>query len=104
MIGQILFSWKSWWWVSAFALFSCFIYFQSTQEKKGLIGELKARIQEMKIEKEKAQELREDLLLSVASQDDPAWVEMVLMRDLGVVPEGWLKVHFKKASTNLSEP
>ena len=94
MIGQILFSWKSWWWVSAFALFSCFIYFQSTQEKKGLIGELKAR----------TQELREDLLLSVASQDDPAWVEMVLMRDLGVVPEGWLKVHFKKASTNLSEP
>lgn len=36
----------------------------------------------------------EDLALQIRSQQDPAWVEMVLLRELGVVPEGWLKVHF----------
>jgi hypothetical protein len=50
----------------------------------------------MEMEKLKAVETREDLELRIASQNDPAWIEMVLVRDLGVVPEGFLKVHFKK--------
>ena len=37
----------------------------------------------------------EDLQMRIASQNDPAWIEMVLMREIGVVPEGWIKVHFK---------
>ena len=37
---------------------------------------------------------REELRSQIHSQSDPAWVEMVLMRELGVVPEGWLKIHF----------
>jgi len=43
-----------------------------------------------------AMEKNEDYHLRLASQSDPAWIEMILMRDLGVVPEGFLKVHFKK--------
>jgi hypothetical protein len=37
---------------------------------------------------------REELCAQIQSQSDPAWVEMILMRELGVVPEGWLKIHF----------
>jgi len=37
---------------------------------------------------------REELRAQIQSQSDPAWVEMILMRELGVVPEGWLKIHF----------
>ncbi|MDE3047241.1 MAG: hypothetical protein KGI83_02705 [Verrucomicrobiota bacterium] len=50
------------------------------------------------MENEKAQvlQIKEDLQLRIASQNDPAWIEMVLIRELGVVPEGFLKVHFKK--------
>jgi hypothetical protein len=39
---------------------------------------------------------KKQLLLNIASQDDPAWIEMILMRDLGVVPVGYLKVYFKQ--------
>jgi hypothetical protein len=35
-------------------------------------------------------------MLAIASQNDPAWIEMVLLREIGVVPAGFLKVHFKK--------
>jgi hypothetical protein len=37
----------------------------------------------------------DDLSMQIASQTDPAWVELVLLREMGVVPEGYLKVHFK---------
>jgi hypothetical protein len=43
-------------------------------------------------------ERHKDLEDRIASQNDPGWIEMVLIRELGVVPEGFLKVHF----TNLS--
>jgi hypothetical protein len=49
----------------------------------------------MQKEKCAALQNRELLQLQIVSQSDPSWIEMILMRDLGVVPEGWLKVHFK---------
>lgn len=87
---------RSWWWVAAFCSLSVFSYFHSSAEKKQAIAELAFRIEEMSAEKIVSEQLKEELLLAVASQEDPAWIEMVLMRDLGVVPEGWLKVHFKR--------
>ena len=39
---------------------------------------------------------REELLLQIRSQQDPLWIEMMLMKELGVVPEGQTKVYFKK--------
>lgn len=88
--------WKRWWWVVLVCSISVASYFQCIQEKKKVIEELSFRIEEMNREKSIARQIKEDLLLAVASQEDPAWIEMILMRDLGVVPEGWLKVHFKK--------
>ena len=38
---------------------------------------------------------KNDLDLKINSQSDPAWIELVLMKELGVVPEGKIKVHFK---------
>jgi len=35
-----------------------------------------------------------ELLEEIASQEDPAWIERVLIRRLGVVPEGQTKVVF----------
>lgn len=51
-------------------------------------------LQEMEKAKCLANDEMEYLELKIASQEDPAWIEMILMRDLGVVPEGYLKVHF----------
>jgi hypothetical protein len=46
-------------------------------------------------EKEEAMKIQEKLLLTINSQSDPAWIELVLFRELGLVPEGAAKVWFK---------
>jgi hypothetical protein len=83
-------------WVLVFCLLTGFTYFQAMKGKKAQVRELAFRLTEMEKEKQVALQEKEELHLRIASQDDPAWIEMVLMRDLGVVPEGWMKVHFQK--------
>jgi hypothetical protein len=85
-----------WWWVAAFCIATALVYVQSMKEKKAALAETSFRLDEMEKEKLLAFAERDELRLKIASQSDPAWIEMILMRDLGVVPEGWLKVHFKK--------
>jgi hypothetical protein len=88
--------WSGNWWVVAFCAITAVIHFHFIKEKKDALCHLNGRLQEMEMEKVLVLERREDLELRIASQNDPAWIEMVLMRDLGVVPEGFLKVHFKR--------
>lgn len=87
---------KSWWWVAAFCTLIGGIYARSYQEKKTALCEYSFLLQEKEKEMRFAMQEREELKLKILSQSDPAWIEMILMRELGVVPEGWLKVHFKK--------
>lgn len=86
--------WSRSWWVVVFCLITGLVHFHFLKEKKTAISLLDMRLQEMNVEKLLALEKRDDLMLRIASQNDPAWIEMVLIRDLGVVPEGFLKVHF----------
>jgi hypothetical protein len=65
------------------------------KKKKALFAEYTFRLNEMEKEKKQAFLEKEHLQLKIASQNDPAWIEMILMRDLGVVPEGYVKVHFR---------
>ncbi len=88
--------WSRGWWVVAFCTLTVLVYFHFLKEKKSSLNLLNSRLKEMEVEKILAFERREDLELRIASQNDPAWIEMVLLRDLGVVPEGFLKVHFKR--------
>jgi len=37
---------------------------------------------------------REDYVLRINSHSDPSWIELILKKELGVVPEGHIKVHF----------
>jgi hypothetical protein len=43
-----------------------------------------------------AQAEHEKLLRHINSQSDPAWIELTLMKGLGLVPEGQTKVYFQK--------
>ena len=88
--------WKSWWWVAAFCSVIAVGYVQSMKGKTSSLSEYSFRLEEMEKEKLLAMAEKEELRLRIDSQSDPAWIEMILMRELGVVPEGWLKVHFKK--------
>lgn len=86
------------WWIFLF-LAICYVFYSHGQQKKNLIfSELKSRLKELDHEKELALRHREDLLLQINSQSDPAWIQLILMKGLGVVPEGQLKVYFKKES------
>ncbi|PIS03027.1 MAG: hypothetical protein COT85_03080 [Chlamydiae bacterium CG10_big_fil_rev_8_21_14_0_10_42_34] len=88
--------WSRSWWVVSFCLTCCLVYFHFMSEKKAAVAHMTLKLEEMQQEKWRAIQKKEDLELRIASQNDPAWIEMILMRDLGVVPEGFLKVHFKK--------
>jgi len=88
--------WGRSWWVVVFCLGLGFVYIHSIKEKKNAVQELSLRLQQTEEAKCFALKTREDLRLRIASQNDPSWIEMILMRDLGMVPEGFLKVHFKK--------
>jgi hypothetical protein len=66
------------------------------KEKREEIANMDKRWKIMEKEKELALIAKEDLLMRLHSQSDPNWVEMVLMKELGVVPEGKMKVHFTK--------
>lgn len=84
------------WWVIAFCLVMAICYLQAAGTKLSVISQLEARALELEEEKKEALIAKEELELRIASQSDPAWIELVLLREVGVVPEGYLKVHFKK--------
>ncbi|MBN1914513.1 MAG: hypothetical protein JW769_01320 [Parachlamydiales bacterium] len=85
---------NKYWWIFCVLLIGAFVYHQAIQSKNHDIEESTHRLQELEKEKKLALQEREDLLLQIHSQSDPAWIELVLMKKLGVVPMGQIKVHF----------
>lgn len=82
------------WWVVLFCLLCAIFYEQQRkkidQEYRKLHQQL-IKFQNIKLDTLKIQE---DLLLKVNSQSDPNFVELLLMKELGVVPEGQTKIFF----------
>lgn len=82
------------WWVYLFLFLCVFAYEQATfakqKEKHTLLQELTRLTQE----KEKVELIQDDLQLQLESLEDMSWVEMILMKGLGLTPEGSVKIHF----------
>lgn len=87
---------KNWWWVFLFCALTSVFHLQAMRNKKGLIQTYQDQLTQMENDKDLALSQKKELELKINSATDPAWIEMMLIRDLGVVPEGYLKVHFKK--------
>jgi hypothetical protein len=83
------------WWVALFCSFVGLGYLHALKSRNAALDEMAFRFSEMEKERFLALQEKDDLQMRIASQNDPAWIEMVLMREIGVVPEGWIKVHFK---------
>jgi hypothetical protein len=82
-------------WTALF-LMACFIlYSQGMQKKADVCSDLKGKIRHLESLKQVVLAEREDLALQIHSQSDSDWIEMVLKKRLGVVPEGQMKVYFK---------
>lgn len=90
------FSWlRETWWVFSFCCLTGLVYLHAVKNRNASLQEMAFRCREMEKHRFEVLQEKEDLSLRIASQHDPAWVEMVLMREIGVVPEGWVKVHFR---------
>lgn len=55
---------------------------------------MRTKLEQLSKSKDLASLLQEDLLLQLNSREDEAFIELTLMRRLGLVPEGQRKVHF----------
>lgn len=55
---------------------------------------LKMQLQALQGEKIKSEKHQALLIQQINSQSDPAWIELVLKRELGLIPEGQKKVVF----------
>lgn len=80
-------------WFLCFLLicFSC--YFYSIYKKSIIKKDLLERIAILDLEKREFLEKKEKLLLEIASQNDPEWIKLLFKRELGLVPEGQIKVY-----------
>jgi hypothetical protein len=88
----------SWSWVIALAILCFGLYEQATRILDKEMNLLKEQIEQIANEKTKLLSLQEELKSEIQSQNDPAWVELVLIRCLGLVPEGSTKVYFSRDS------
>lgn len=82
------------WWVILFAIISYMVFEQSMKFRDSEYAKLEEQFIDLERQKKEALALQEKLVLEINSQSDPAWVEIVLMKGLGLVPEGQIKVFF----------
>lgn len=83
------------WWVWGFGLL-CFTLFELAVEyDRREVQLLETELQQQQQRLTLLQKREEELHLQLASRDDPAWIELKLMQELGVVPEGSQKVYFR---------
>lgn len=83
------------WWIWLFVLFCFFCYEQAVKNLKEDFGKLEGQLESLQRELHDQLALQEDLRIQINSQSDPSWIELVLMKGLGLVPEGQIKVFFR---------
>lgn len=79
-----------------FLMLLSFLYFHGMHNKNTAYQELASRKSALEHERDLARLEKEELELLINSYSDPTWLEMVLMKGLGMVPKGQIKVYFKK--------
>src|ERR1700733_1065606 len=86
------------WWVTLI-LILCFGFYEHEHKKRNETSAiLTAQKNELQYKKIKAIENHDDLLMAINSQTDPDWIELILMKKLGLVPEGQTKIFFQKSA------
>ena len=82
------------WWVILFIL-GCYLFYEQGLKKRDQdFSKLHMQYLELQKESQLAHAQQENLLLQINSQSDPDYVELILMKGLGLVAEGQTKVLF----------
>jgi hypothetical protein len=82
------------WWVVLFGLLCLMLYEQGQKHRIVFFEELNVKFLELQRERENAEKLNRELMLHINSQSDPAFVELTLMKILGVISERQVKIYF----------
>lgn len=83
------------WWVWTFAIVAFGLYEQGAMKLEREIVLLEKEADSLKAKIKDESRLQQELRLQVTSQNDPRWIELVLIRALGVIPEGTTKVYYQ---------
>jgi hypothetical protein len=84
------------WWAILLILLSYAVYLHGMHKKKQMYSTLTEKVNVLEKQLCVALEKREELLLQMSSQSDPAWTEILLKKHLGMVPYGQTKVYFEE--------
>ena len=77
-----------------FTLCCYIVYEQALKSYQHDYIALSDQLQKLRNEKIHAIATQKDLIRQINSQNDPAWIEWMLMQELGLTPEGQTKVYF----------
>jgi cell division protein FtsL len=83
------------WWVILFLIFCTVVYDQALIETNAEQALLINSYHDLQTEYQQALLEKEELLLQINSQSDYNWIELTLIKGLGVVPKGYQKVYFQ---------
>lgn len=82
------------WWVILFSLLCLLVYEHGLKQREGQYQQLSDHLKLLRLEKIDALKKQQNLQRQVNSQSDLAWVELTLMKGLGLTPEDQQKVYF----------
>lgn len=81
-------------WVFLFFILCYFGYEQKNRQSRNEYNDLIKKLTELKREKKALLETQEKILRQLNSQTDPLWIELLLMKNLDLIPEETTKVFF----------
>lgn len=84
------------WWVGVFFIFCFILYDQSIKAANRQVLDLQCRYTDISTKQKQLLQENQDLSARLTSCQDPSWIEQLLIKELGVVPKGYMKVYFKK--------
>lgn len=83
------------WWVWAFAVVCFGLYEQAAMKLEQNITSLDKEIASLEARIVESSTKQQYLVLQQESFNDPAGIELALIRGLGMVPEGYTKIYFQ---------
>ena len=84
------------WWVFVFCIVCFALYEHAMQRQHRDHALLEGKLYSLEAVKAEEHAVNEDLLLQINSQSDYCWIELTLIKVLGLVPEGSTKVYFTR--------
>lgn len=82
------------WWVILFMIACYAMYERALYHSDNTYRQFYEQRLGLEKEKQKLLDQQQELKLQIQSQNDPAWIELTLMRKLGLVPDGQTKIYF----------